>query len=75
MEMPKSLKKNTSFSATLSNTNPTRTQQRLPSDSMYHNLQLQNTVKLVDQTVVCLTNEMPGWKIPPPPPPPKKMVF
>jgi hypothetical protein len=56
-------KKNTPCSATLSSTNPPRTHQRLPSDSMYHNLQLQNTVTLVDQTVVCLTNEMSGWKI------------
>ena len=45
--MPKSLNKNTSCSATLSTTNPTRTHQRLPSDSMYHNLQLQNIVTLI----------------------------
>jgi len=61
------LEKNTFCSATLSTTNPTRTRQRLPSDNTYHNLQLQNTLTLVDQTVVCLTNEMPGWK--------KKMRF
>jgi hypothetical protein len=64
MERPKSLKKkSTSCGVTLSTTNPTRTHKRLPSDSMYHNLKLKNTVTLVDQTVVCLTNEIPGWKI------------
>ena len=56
------LEKNTFCSATLSTTNPTRTHQRLPSDNIYHNLQLQNTLTLVDQAVVCLTNEIPGWK-------------
>ena len=63
------LEKNTFCSATLSTTNPTRTHQRLPSDNMYHNLQLQNTLTLAYQTVVCLTNETPGWKIK------KKKVF
>jgi hypothetical protein len=53
--------KNTRCSATLSTTNPTRTHQRLPADSMYYNLQLQSTVTFVNQTVVCLTNKMPVW--------------